>query len=156
MRIAVTIDGAVQWYKDIEIGVQPEPKPDPIPDPLPPVTPPTPTCQPGDTREPVLWAFTGARTQYFCIPENRPTLLINAVGMDNNTDALLTWTFPDGRVFPTDPEFGKILGTGTYSVKMHLRSQSSFSPTIPDQYIPAGRHKMEIKGYMSGKYSVEW
>ena len=42
MRIAITIDGKVEWYKDIEITTQSEPIPKPIPIPIPPIPIPLP------------------------------------------------------------------------------------------------------------------
>jgi hypothetical protein len=107
-------------------------------------------CQSGDTDKPIARESAGPGTLHVCIPADTPALLIQVVGTTNETDAQFAWTFPDGRVFPTDPIFGKILGTGTYSVSLRVRSQSAPSPNISDLYIPQGRHTMTITGTING------
>ena len=114
-------------------------------------------CQSSDISTPIPFTPAGLGTWYFCVPQNRPALLIQAVGVTNETDAQLAWTFPDGRIFPTDPQYGKILGTGTYSVSLRIRSQAAPSSNISDPYIPAGRHVMTITGTsMNGQMEAGW
>ena len=116
----------------------------------------TTTCQSGDL--PATSRMGGAvGTWYFCVGENRPTMVIQAVGTTNETNATLTWTFPDGRVFPTDPNQGYLLGTGTSSVNLRLRGQAfGIQPNIPDAYIPAGRHRLTITGNFNGFMAAEF
>ena len=98
----------------------------------------------------------GTVTFCFDIPENKRALIVQVVGVTLETNATLTWTFPDGRVFPTDPNQGLLLGPGNASVDLKLRSQHSFPSNIPDQYIPSGRHYLTIAGILSGYMSVEF
>jgi hypothetical protein len=106
-------------------------------------------CQSGDLTSPMPWQQQQQRTWYFCIPENRAGLAIKAIGLTGQTDATLTWTFPDGRAFS-----GRLIGQGTESVSLRIWSQNTPSPNIPDAYIPQGRHTLTITGNFSGFMSV--
>jgi hypothetical protein len=121
----------------------------------------TTTCQSGDlpSSSRLAVSVTGQTSWHFCITGNPPSpaLLVQAVGTTNETNATLTWTFPEGnRVFPTDPNQGLLLGTGTQSVSMRLRSTSAPSPNIPDSSIPSGRHTLTITGTFTGFMSAEF
>ena len=99
---------------------------------------------------------SGTQCWSFIIPANTLALLVAAVGTTNDTYANLTWTFPDGRVFPTNPSDGSIIGTGTTSPTLRFRSQNAPGPNIPDAYIPAGTHIMTITGNFTGFFEATY
>jgi uncharacterized repeat protein (TIGR02543 family) len=109
----------------------------------------TTACQTGDLTSSMSWSQRSTGTWYFCIPENTKGISVQAIGSTDSTDATLTWTFPDGREFK-----GLLKGQGTMSVGLRIWSQHSPSPSISDNYIPAGRHTLAITGSFSGFMSA--
>ena len=79
----------------------------------------TTNCQSGDLSSTSRMDGTVQALGISVLRDNRPTMVIQAVGTTNETNATLTWTFPDGRVFPMANK-GYILGTGTSSVNLRL------------------------------------
>jgi hypothetical protein len=154
----VTIDGVVKDGVTITVITTPSP----VPTPPTPTPTPTPTPQPGVCQsqdyttsiDRMLIGVYGVQHWYFCIPANTVGMLIQAIGSTLESNAQLTWTFPDGRVFPTTASQGLILGPGTSSVNMRIYGQNTPFPNIPDAYIPTGRHTLTITGNMSGVMSV--
>ncbi len=134
----------------------PTPIPVPVPTPVPTPIPPYAFCNDqylsGTPRASV--GVQGEICWFFDIPANKKGLLVQIIGRNDYSDAHMIWIFPDGRKFPQREDEGWILGPGTRSVNMQLRSQSTFTPNIPDVYVPPGRHVMKITGSMDGFMTV--
>ncbi len=75
-------------------------------------------------------------------------LKFGVAGLNSETRATFSWTFPDGRVLPQNGLQGVTeIGGMDSGALLSLRSQSyGWSPNIPDAYIPQGRHVIRIKG----------
>lgn len=115
-----------------------------VPPIVPPVIPPPSTCQPGDLTEPIPWSWRGVGTWYFCFPEGKPSIVITAMGLSDTTYGQLSWTFPNGAVFPTNQDDGQLIGQGTRSVRLRIMN------------LPSGRHTLTITGVFGGLMSVDF
>lgn len=120
-------------------------------------------CQSGDYTSPQAWTAStgpigvvGQKDLYWCIPASTKSMAVNANGITNETSATLTWTFPDGRVFPIDPNGRLLIGTGTAMVNLYIYGSIYPFGNIPDLYIPQGRHKLTIIGTFTGYLSIDF
>ncbi len=150
------------WTDDVQTSV-------PVPQPVPaPAVTPTPTPTPVQAFKPPMFSnsayqdgtpraaigVNGEGWWSFNVPAERKALLVQIIGRNDYTDAQMTWYFPDGRTFPKKEDEGRILGPGSRTVNMQLRSTSAFTPNIPDTYIPTGIHYMKITGTLDGFMTI--
>ena len=150
------------WTDDVQTSIPAAPQPVPAP-----VTTPTPTPVSQAFKPPMFSnsayqngtprAAIGVNEEgwwSFNVPAERKALLVQIIGRNDISDAHMTWYFPDGRTFPKKEDEDWILGPGTRTVNMQLRSTSAFTPNIPDTHIPPGVHYMKIVGTLDGFMTI--
>jgi hypothetical protein len=113
-------------------------------------SPPIFTPPPGETlnfSEPKTITVEAETTKVYNITvgDNRNSIILDIYGLSPAVNATYTWTFPDGREYPTILGYPNNIVGSSVGGSLKLRSQNNGNqPNIPDQYIPLGIHTLII------------